>query len=604
MSPDAVFVTHEGRIAHTNSRGIELLGGSSEADVLGLRGEDLVEAEPGRVTRLRSEVASGRRLTDLRLVLRRLDGTRVAVESSAAATRFEGRPAVLSILRDRSEEERTLARLRLLGTVVEQSTEGVLVIDSGGIVRYVNEAYARNRGLPAETLIGRPVRELPRDDAARGFLRGLPQKLEQDGGATGGRFTFDGPLGRRSWDIRMFPVQTEDSGSPVRVTLLRDVSREVDLEERAQQSQKMEAIGQLAGGVAHDFNNHLTVILGRAEELRGSLPAGSSAAGDVEAIVEAAERSAALTQQLLAFARRQPVDVQVLSLNGVVGGLREMLRRLLPECIDLSIELGTDVPPVLGDRGQLGQVVLNLVVNARDAIDGAGRIEVTTETGPLAEKLREPDGEDAGRRYAILRVRDDGHGMDEVTRSRIFEPFFTTKPAGRGTGLGLSTVHGVVHQGGGAIGVESAPGAGTRVSVYLPATEAPAHAEASEPAPEGRAATASGTVLLVEDDAEVRRVARCVLEAAGFRVTETEGAEEALARIASESVDLVVSDGCRASRASSWPTGSPHRIPTSRSSSCPATPTRESRANARGAPAASCSRSRSGRGTSSSARAG
>ena len=247
----------------------------------------------------------------MRLTVRTRSGEAVPVELSASPIVFEGEPAVLSLVRDRRQEERTFARLQLLGTVVDQAHEGVLVIDAAGIVRYANESYARSRGFPVDSLIGRSVRELPRDDAARSFLGGLRSKLDGNDGLLGGRFSFEGPLGRRSWDIRIFPVEVGDPRGPASVTLLRDVSREVELEESARQSQKMEAVGQLAGGIAHDFNNHLTVILGHAEELRASLPPGSPALLEVDAIVEGAERSAALTQQLLAFARRQAVDVRV-----------------------------------------------------------------------------------------------------------------------------------------------------------------------------------------------------------------------------------------------------------------------------------------------------
>jgi PAS domain S-box-containing protein len=540
-SPDAVFVTAaDGTgIRYANSRAVELLGARSEAEVIGLRAEAVLE-RPEDMAELRREIAAGRRVSDMRLVVRTFGGERVPVETSAGPTRFEGEPAVLSVVRDRREEERTLARLRLLGTVVEQAHEGVLIIDAAGMVRYVNETYARARGLSADSLVGRSVTELPRDDAARSFLRKLPDALEASGGVLGGRFTFDGPEGRRSWDIRVFPVQTGDPRGPASVTLLRDVSREVELEENARQSQKMEAVGQLAGGIAHDFNNHLTVILGHAEELRAALPEGGARA-EVEAIIEAAERSAALTQQLLAFARRQPVDVQVLDLGQVVRGMEEMLRRLLPERIALSVELGGDVPPVLADRGQAEQIVLNLVLNARDAIEGAGRIRVATEAGPLPEELRAPGGEGT-RVYALLRVTDDGHGIEASVRSRVFEPFFTTKPPGRGTGLGLSTVHGIVHQAGGAIDLASAPGEGTAVAVYLPAADRAALPAAAEVAPEAREASPSGTVLVVEDDPGVRRLTRRALQSAGFRVLEAEGAEQALRLAAGAQLDLVVTD--------------------------------------------------------------
>ena len=204
--------------------------------------------------------------------------------------------------------------------------------------------------------------------------------------------------------------------------------------------------------------------------------------------------------------------------------------------------LGHDVPPVLADRGQIEQVVLNLLLNARDAIDGSGRIRLETAAGELPEKLREAAHEDGAEPYAILRVRDDGQGMDEAVRGRIFEPFFTTKPAGRGTGLGLATVHGIVHQSGGAIDVESQRGSGTEIAVYLPPADSGSLASVAERAPQLDPQPQTGRVLLVEDDASVRRLARRALEAAGFEVLEAPDGEEGLRLALVAAPDLVVSD--------------------------------------------------------------
>jgi PAS domain S-box-containing protein len=541
-SPDAVFVTDGERIVYVNPRAVELMGATREDQILGRVGMDFIDIAADELARFWGDIEAGRRAEGVRHRVRTLGGELVAAESNAIPTRFEGAPAILSVVRDRREEERTLARLTLLGTVVDQGHEGVLVVDAAGVVRYANEGYARSRGIPAEAMIGRPVTELPRDDAGRSFVRGLRSTLGDSGGQLGGRFSFDGPAGRRSWDIRIFPVDIGDPSGPMSVTLLREVSREVDLEEAARQSQKMEAVGQLAGGIAHDFNNHLTVILGHAEELRESLPPGSTQSAELEAIVAAVERSAALTQQLLAFARRQAIDVRLLDLGDVVRGMQDMLRRLLPERIELSVELADDAPSVLGDRGQVEQVVLNLVLNARDAIEGSGRIRIETRAGPLAEKLIDRAPEEHPRRYAVLSIGDDGKGMDEAVRGRIFEPFFTTKPAGRGTGLGLATVHGIVHQSDGAIRVESHPGRGTLVSVYLPEADPSQVARVAQaplvPSPQSR----EGRVLLVEDDASVRRLSRRALEVAGFQVLEAESGEQALRLAADDAPDIVVTD--------------------------------------------------------------
>jgi two-component system cell cycle sensor histidine kinase/response regulator CckA len=540
-SPDGVFVSREGRILYANSRAVELLGGHSEADVVGRSSADLIDSPRDVVERWRGSIYRGGRIHDLQFGLRTLVGETVPVTASASAAIFEGEPAILSIVRDRRAEEATLARLRLLGTVIDQAHEGVLVVDSRGQVRYVNDAYARARGWAVEEMIGRRVADLPRNEAGRSFLRGLKDSLASSGGVAGGRFSFDLPEGRWSWDIRVFPVQTGDPTGPLSVTLLRDVSREVELEELARQSQKMEAVGQLAGGIAHDFNNHLTVILGHAEELRAALPAGE-AVREVDAIVEAADRSAALTQQLLAFARRQAVDVGLLDVNEIVRGMQEMLQRLLPERIELAIDLDSRAPAVLADRGQLEQVVLNLVLNARDAIAGSGRISVTTASGSPAGKLADGPGGDLDEPCAILRVHDDGKGMDDAVRRRMFEPFFTTKPPGQGTGLGLSTVHGIVHQSGGALAVRSAPGEGTEVEVYLPGSRDDVETARPEPALAPRPAATTGTVLVVEDEASVRRLTRRALEAAGFRVLEAEDGAIALRIAEGAELDLVVTD--------------------------------------------------------------
>jgi two-component system cell cycle sensor histidine kinase/response regulator CckA len=541
-SPDAVFVTRGQRILFVSALGRDLLGAASEAELLGRHGSDFLVASPERLEAYARGADVDLRAEGVRFALRRFDGQLVPVEASAAPTVFDGGPATIAIVRDRRPEERNLARLRLLGTVVEQSHESVIVIDAGNVVRYVNDAYARSRGLPADQLIGRTAEELARDDGARELFRTITERAASATGVVGGRFTSLGPSDARVWDIRVFPVQNDDPRGPARVVMLRDVSHETELEERARQSQKMEAVGQLAGGIAHDFNNHLTVILGHADELRSELPAGSEGRAGVEAIVAAADRSAALTQQLLAFARRGSVDVRVLDLSETVRGMHDMLRRLLPERIALSLAHEEPVPKVLADRGQIEQVVLNLVLNARDAIADGGKIDVSISAGPLPAKLRDPGEADAPGDHAILRVADDGQGIDEAVRRRIFDPFFTTKPPGRGTGLGLAMVHGIVHQCGGAIDVVSSPGAGTAMAVYLPpadldAIDLGAHGGARRAAPE-----TTGVVLLVEDDLAVRKLARRALEGAGWRVLEAPDGESALRLAQSALLDLVVTD--------------------------------------------------------------
>ncbi len=309
-------------------------------------------------------------------------------------------------------------------------------------------------------------------------------------------------------------------------TFVRDVTDQRRLQQQVLQSQKMEAVGRLAGGVAHDFNNLLTVITSYSDLLLEDLAPGDAKRDDLEQVRKAADGAAALTRQLLAFSRQQVVEPRVVSLNTVVEGLQKILRRVIGEDIEVTITLAPDLGSVRADVGQLEQVLMNLVVNARDAMPTVGRLTVETanvEHDPEYARDREAA---AVRRFAMLAVTDTGCGMDEATKARIFEPFFTTKETGKGTGLGLATVYGIVKQAGGFIWVYSEPGQGTSFKVYLPAVDATAErttAAATTPAPRG-----TETVLLVEDAAAVRAVTKQVLERQGYTVLEAPDGEAAL----------------------------------------------------------------------------
>jgi signal transduction histidine kinase/ActR/RegA family two-component response regulator len=307
------------------------------------------------------------------------------------------------------------------------------------------------------------------------------------------------------------------------------------LEEQLLQSQKMEAVGRLAGGVAHDFNNLLTVITGYAALLRESI--GSGKLGEVEEIEKAALRAAAMTHKLLAFSRKQVWQPRIFSPNSVVTGMEELLRRLIGEDVLLVTILGSNLANVKADPHQLEQVIMNLAVNARDAMPGGGRLILETRNIHL----------DAGFQtlhpgaYVLLSVSDNGQGMDSDTAARIFEPFFTTKELGKGTGLGLSTVHGIVEQSGGLVTVESAPGAGATFRVYLPIDTSAA--EDSPQTPTSVVIGRTGTVLVVEDEYSLRRLVLKILSGAGYRVIDAVNGEEALVLASRHpSIDLVLTD--------------------------------------------------------------
>jgi PAS domain S-box-containing protein len=339
-------------------------------------------------------------------------------------------------------------------------------------------------------------------------------------------------------------VLHDGEGRPIRmIGAMMDVTERRQLEDELRQSQKMEAVGRLAGGVAHDFNNLLTIITGRSALLLGRLKTDDPSRKSVELIQKTAARAAALTGQLLAFSRKQVLQRKILDLNTTVAEMSDMLRRLIGEDVDLLLTLGPAAGHVNADRAQLEQVLLNLAVNARDAMPHGGTLGVETdrvEIGPAP-----PDRPDAlaPGAYAVLRVMDTGVGMDAATQAHIFEPFFTTKERGKGTGLGLSMVHGVVRQHGGAIHVRSVAGGGSTFEIYLPQVEAPAPPAAVDDAG-ARPASGRERILLVEDEEDVRALAREVLERQGHSVLEAGDGAQALQRYEAEGdrIDLILTD--------------------------------------------------------------
>ena len=314
-------------------------------------------------------------------------------------------------------------------------------------------------------------------------------------------------------------------------------------EERLQRSQRLESVGRLAGGIAHDFNNVLSGIVGFSDLLLMSLPDDVPYRGHVEEILRSAQRASSLTRQLLAFSRRQVLSPQTVSLNDIVRELGKMLGRLLHEGLELSLDLSEDLWPVRVDQGQLEQVIINLALNARDAIGDQGRVSIRTGNVVLEHPLPSTDEDIAPGDWVVLEVKDDGTGMDESVLSQIFEPFFTTKSETRGTGLGLSMVYGIVKQSGGHIVVESEPGVGTAFRLHLPRVTREVRDPTPAPLP-AEAPPGTGTVLVVEDDETVRRLVRLVLVAKGYDVIEAANGRAALEVFEQHdgAVDLLVTD--------------------------------------------------------------
>ncbi|MGC9970501.1 MAG: PAS domain S-box protein [Bryobacteraceae bacterium] len=460
------------------------------------------------------------------------DGTRrlIAWSSAALLDRNGAVEHIIGTGTDITERKHGEDALReahdTLRAVIETSPLAIVAMDLQGIVKSWNRAAERMFGWREHEVLNRLFPIVPEDDME--FFRGNLARIRHDetlAGVERQRRRKDGSLIEvELWNAPQRDASGETIGA---ISVIADVTGRKRLEEQFRQSQKMEAVGRLAGGLAHDFNNLLTIITGYSQMLLDALGADDPQRGNVEEVLRAAESAAALTSQLLAFSRRQIVQPQVLDLNTLVVNMDKMLHRLIGEDIELVTVFSPRLPKVKADPSQLQQVLMNLVVNARDAMPDGGRITIETAAVSI-EETHAPGtpGLPAGQ-YVALSVIDTGRGMDEETRRRLFEPFFTTKVRGKGTGLGLSTAYGIVKQSGGDIWVSTEPGKGSQFRIYLPVAEETAAAgvrAAAVPAQQ----SGTETVLLVEDETGLRKVVREVLQASGYVVLQAGDGREAL----------------------------------------------------------------------------
>ena len=440
-------------------------------------------------------------------------------------------PAVRAALAGKRMKQQLDEREEYFRSLIEQAMDIIAVLDPEGALRYASPSVLPLLGYAPEDLVGLSIFALVHPDDVDETLR-----VFSEGVATGqGGRLLELRLRHKDGTFRHLEAigryLLDDPLVKGVVINARDVTERRALERQFLQAQKMEAVGRLAGGVAHDFNNLLTAILGYADLLLDGLPALSPLRPDLEEIRKAANRAGGLTRQLLAFSRKQVLEMRVLDLNELVADMDKMLRRLLGEDIDVLTKLGSELGAVRADAGQLEQVIVNLAVNARDAMPDGGRLTIETRNAELDDSYVRAHVPVQPGRYVMLAVSDTGIGMSAETMSHVFEPFFTTKEPGKGTGLGLATVYGIVKQSGGYVWCYSERGekgeGGTTFKVYLPRVDAPVDqfpARAVLPRTPG-----SETILLVEDEAALRALTRRLLEKHGYTVLEAGTADAALA---------------------------------------------------------------------------
>ena len=455
-------------------------------------------------------------------------------------------PAVIEALERARQRQELRRQERLLRQIIDANPSLIFVKDWDGRFVLVNQATAEIYGTTVASLVGKTDADFnPNKDEVAHFLRDDREVMSSARSKLIGEEPVTNPdTGEKRWfQTIKVPLRLPDDDLPKLLGVATEITERKRLEEQLLQSQKMEAVGQLAGGVAHDFNNILTAIVGYTDLLAAEFGPGNRHLEDLEEIRKAARRAAALTRQLLAFSRKQVLEPRVIDLNGIVQNLDKMLRSLISENIELKTQLADDIESARADPNQIEQVIMNLAINARDAMPEGGSLTIETANVTLDDDYAARHVSVVPGHYVMLAVTDTGCGMDQDTQARIFEPFFTTKPAGRGTGLGLSTVYGIVKQSGGNIWLYSEPGKGTTFKVYLPSVDESPE-DVSKPATPASRRGGRETVLLVEDDEQLRRLTHRALASHGYTVLEADRGNTALdiARRHKGRIDLLLTD--------------------------------------------------------------
>ncbi|NTW98507.1 MAG: PAS domain S-box protein [Geobacteraceae bacterium] len=469
----------------------------------------------------------------------RTDGSMFDIEANG---RFifdtTGQPTgMVFIVRDITERKRAEAERERLMAAIEQTGEVIMITDPLAVIQYVNPAFERVTGYSREEVIGKNPRILKSGEQDKAFYDTLWKTLAE-GRTWEGCFINKRKIGTLYTEEAVISPVRDTSGTIVNyVAVKRDITRELETEQQLQQSQKMEFVGRLAGGIAHDFNNLLLVIINYADMSRKKVPSDHPIANWLDEIANAGQRSADITRQLLAFARKQTIAPKVLNLNETMMSMLKLLRRLIGEDIDLALIPGANLWLVKLDPSQIDQILANLCVNARDAISGVGTVTIETGNITLDDIYCESHAGAVPGEYVLLTISDNGCGMEKDVLEHIFDPFFTTKDVGKGTGLGLATVYGIIRQNHGLIDVQSEPGKGTTFRIYLPrfvgqVEETKGSFTAEAPRGKGE------TILLVEDDNALRVTCELLLDTLGYNVVVAESPAFAYDVVARHPADI------------------------------------------------------------------
>ena len=507
----------DGQVLEVNQALVQILGYSDRDDLLRCEVKDLFKDRETR-QRWRGLIEREGVAREFETQLRRRDGEIIWAKGSARVVRNSAGRVLCyeGSIEDITEHKRVDEERARLATAIEQAVECILVTDTAGVVQYVNPAFETITGYSRYEVVGTSPRILKSGEQSEVFYRELWETISS-GEVWRGRFFNRRKDGSQyEEEATVSPLRDASGTITGYVKVSRDVTQEAELQAQLRQSQKMEAVGQLAGGVAHDFNNLLLAIQGHGELALRKLDEDSPACGNINQVIKASRRAADLTRQLLAFSRRQVLKPIDLDFNEIIAELMKMLHRLIGEHIELEIVPGRSLGNVHADPGQMEQVLMNLVVNARDAMSDGGKLTVQVENTSIDSTYCAIHPWAKPGRYIVLSVTDTGCGMSREELDRVFEPFFTTKEAGVGTGLGLSTVYGIVKQHDGLVHVYSEPGKGTTVKVYLPVVDR--HASGAQERDDGPPPGGTETILVAEDEDMVRDLATSLLEQAGYTV--------------------------------------------------------------------------------------